>query len=393
MPQKFFTSNIESDFIKQLLNKTPVPVMDVAVDGRKVYSGFRYIYEGNIVNCKQSGTVGNNAVFEVIGSAEDAQTDTFTSTVNFYDQKTHKRLGKYLRYYRDTTGIDLMPFYNCFNYDNFVDFHLVESGKGYVDGSDDDYKILSVPVKMDRTYTIAVDCSTKVLIKPVFHSEYGMVKSRTLRYMSDLLKVDGGKSYKAYNNMSFGEPQVFSTSFKFNDFDGSDNYGEEDFLKECYDKERYLYLAIQLPKNNASSLVVIEGDYSNRYDKIFDAQFSEHELSKQKQNELMYKDFSLLMYNCGTSYAFADKLIEYLLLNAITSEETLDGNVEYVQRNIDAQTFNGYTKGIWEDNMRAALWYKYRNSIGGYFGKYSRVDTVDINGFVDKGIERTFGKR
>ena len=358
MPQKFFTSNIGSDFIKQLLNKTPVPIMDVAVEGRKVYGGFKYIYEGNIVECTEDGKVGDDAVLNIVDSAENAETDTFTSTVTYYDQKTHRRLGKYLRYYRDTTGIDLMPFYNCFNYDNFVDFHLVSGGNGYVDGADDDYKVLSVPIKMDRDYTIAIDCSTQVLMKPVFHSEFGMVKANNLGIMSEKIKIKVGKndtSCVSYNSMSFGKPVILRTELV--ESDGIS-------LRECYDKERYLYLAIQLPKNNKSSVVVIEGDYSKNYDKIFDAQFSEHPMSKQEQNELMYKDLSLLLYSDGTSYAFADRLIEYLLLNSITSEETIDGNVEYVQRNIDAKTFNNYTQGIWNDNMRAALWYKYKNGVG-----------------------------
>ena len=373
MPQKFFTSNIESDFIKQLLNRTPVPIMGVAVEGRKVYGGFKYIYEGNIVECPYiteyndgqtvvvqdgSGVVGSTAQLNIVDSAENAETDTFTSTVTYYDQRTHKRLGKYLRYYRDTTVIDLMPFYNCFNYDNFVDFHLVSDGYGYIDGADDAYKVLSVPIKMDRKYTIAVDCSTQVLMKPVFHSDFGMVKAKNLNIMSEKIKIKVGESAVpcvSYNSMSFGEPIVLSTELV--ESDGIS-------LRECYDKERYLYLAIQLPKNNKSSVVVIEGDYSKNYDKVFDAQFSEHPMSKQEQNELMYKDLSLLLYSDGTSYAFADRLIEYLLLNAITSEETIDGNVEYTQRNIDAKTFSNYTQGIWNDNMRAALWYKYKNGVG-----------------------------
>ena len=478
MPQKFFTSNIESDFIEQLLNKTPIPTIDIVSKGDMVYEGFNYIYDGNVVKCKRSGFV-DPYWFDVIGKEEDAQTDTFFSTVNFYDQKTHKRLGKYLRYYRDKTGVDLMPFYNCFNYDNFTDFYLDTGAEGgYVIGKRENYKVLSVPIKMNKKYTIAIECPTEVLVKPVFHSDFGMVLSTSLQVMSEKIKVrsDNGMpvSVVSYNCTSFGSPKLFSC-----DLIADKNIS----LEECYDKERYLYLAIQLPKSNNSSVVVIEGDYTKNYEKIFDANYSrmrpgytksilvkdsqiefdyttekgapiiymsisaenvvddrfciystpnnkyyyvhnniwgsydsknsgglvisvvetpkvlsdgsnlvvdsgdfypvcypsdnpsfhftENDIyteeyydgvpSAQKQNELMYKNLSLLLYSDGTSYAYADRLIEYLLLNAITQEETIDSNIGYVQRNIGAETFKNYTKDVWSDNMRAALWYKYRD--------------------------------
>ncbi|MBO7734823.1 MAG: hypothetical protein J6S67_19845 [Methanobrevibacter sp.] len=374
MSHKFFTNDIESDFIKQFLNKTPVPIMDVAVDGRQIYSGFKYIYNGNIIECYGDGIVGKTAVFGIVDSAENAPCDVFTSTVNYYDQKTHKRLGKYLRYYRDTTGIDLMPFYNCFNYDNFVDFYLTNDG--YVLGSSDDYKVLAVPIKLNMKYTIAVDCPSEVLIKPVFHYEFGMVKSKNLVPLSDYTTA------QRLSYLSFNRPIVIETR------------AEPDHANEMYDKERYLYLAIQLPKNNDSSLVVLEGDWTKNYDKIFSADYGENkEEFIQKQNELMYRDIGLLLYSDGTSYAYSDRLIEYLLLNVITSQETIDGNIEYTQRNINAKELNDYIKGTWTNDMRTALWYKYKNWMSDKTASEKnpfRVVMVDMNGFVDKDMEQAF---
>jgi len=38
------------------------------------------------------------------------------SKSSYYDSDTHYRLGRYLRYIRDVYNINLMPFYNCYNY-------------------------------------------------------------------------------------------------------------------------------------------------------------------------------------------------------------------------------------------------------------------------------------
>ena len=391
MPQSFFTNTIESDFIKQLLNTTPIPTIDVVVKGRKIYGGFLYIYEGQLIKCTEDGFIGDGAKYEYIYSSDKnlITYNTFTSTVSYYDQQTHKHLGDYLRYYRDTTGVNLMPFYNCYNYDNFVDFYLTK--EGYVEETPVDYKVLSVPVKMNATYTIAVDCPTEVLIKPVFHSDFGMIKMSNNEILSDNVLFEDEKSVLSFNNVSFKNPIVINTSF----ISKKENVKESNF----YDNERYLYLAVQLPKNNKSSFVVLEGDWTKNYNKVFDANYSSHGApSAEKQNELMYKNLSLLLFSTGSTYAFSDRLIEYLLLNAISSQEEIEGNIRYAQRNVNGKNLEGYTSGIWNDNIRAALWYKYKNNL---YKKYNEQNSeslqynitknmIDMIGFVDKDMERTF---
>ena len=72
-----------------------------------------------------------------------------------------------------------MPFYNCFNYTLIQDILLTLDmkkldeynketdpmkklkleQKGYEIGSDPNYKLVAIPIKFNKTYTIAIDCS------------------------------------------------------------------------------------------------------------------------------------------------------------------------------------------------------------------------------------------
>lgn len=400
MPQKFFTSNIESDFIKQLLRKEQLPIMDSAVKGRAVYNGYSYVYDGNIIRCTETGVLGVDAKYSVVSPVVDSKFcfRNFISRTTYYDSETHYQLGNYLRYYRDTTGVDLMPFYNCFNYTFFTDIYLDKrSDNGYVIGKNSNYKVVAVPIKFGMEYTIFVDCPYEVLVKPVFHNEYGLVENESGSYISDSVTLDE-KSVICYPMMSFSKPIKIKI-----DLETSYSKGIEAF----YAFQRYLYLAIQLPSTNTSSIVVLEGDYTSRYFKYFgaDAYSSSGVLDGgvdvsgmyreevlDKQNYLMLRQPSLAFCNTGTTFAFSDRLIEYLLLNAITSEEQLSGNISFVQRSIDGNTLKGYFDGVWSPNIRASLWYKYRDSIkeDGLF--INSNEMLDMNGYVDKDMEKTITK-
>ena len=383
MPQKFFTRSIESDFIKQLLRKEPIPIMDSAIKGRTVYEGYSYVYDGNIIKCTKTGVLGGGAEYSVVTPVADSKFcfGNFTSRTTYYDSATHYQLGNYLRYYRDKTGVDLMPFYNCFNYTFITDLYLRKvDGKtsqyGYVKESNDNYKVAAVPVKMGMEYTIFIDCPYEVLVKPLFYNEYGLVEKEGGSYLADTIKIlkdsedTDGKFVLSYPQMSFNNPIKVK-------IDLTTDY--EKGIGEFYAFQRYLYLAIQLPASNNSSIVVLEGDYTGRYFKYFGADaYSANgimvggvDVSEEyktevinKQNYLMLRQPSLAFCNTGTTFAFSDRLIEYLLLNVITSEEQLDGNISFVQRNIDGNRLKGYFDGVWSPNIRASLWYKYRDSLG-----------------------------
>ena len=413
MPQKFFNNSIECNFIKQLLRKTPVPTIRTAVDGRTICKGFCYLYEGQIIKCTKTGVLGGGAEYSVIYSTKNDINNptlyhTYISRFNYYDSDTHRQLGEYLRFYRDTTGVDLMPFYNCFNYEFAEDFHLTSNGTGYAFGPDKDYKYVAVPVRIGATYTIAVDCPFEVRMRPMFYSSFGLVETMvsTASYQDLNALFTFNYSYSTFEQpvssggvqketvtgasvirlpfVSFKKPFVFKVDLNFA---GQGTVDSEKLLECAYSNERFLRLIIRLPISNKSSLVVLEGDYSDTHIKEFDAQ-KLGSADTSVKNSAMLGDLSLLMFSDGNSYAFSDRLIEYLLLNAITSQEEIVGNISYAQRNAFSTLPQGSFDGIWDDKIRVALWNKYRGRIQKDNIPHHEKKMVDMNGFVDKSMEK-----
>ena len=140
--QSFFTDTIESKFVKSLLYNTPLPLIPTVREGSYIVKDSLYIYNAYIIKCTMSGVVegeyltagddtlasndllvgygGGVAKYDIVkpytfGEASDI-TERFLSKYGYYDTDTHTFLGKYLRCIRDIYGVDLMPFYNCFNY-------------------------------------------------------------------------------------------------------------------------------------------------------------------------------------------------------------------------------------------------------------------------------------
>ena len=201
MPQQFFTNTIENKFIKAMLRNFPIPLIPSITDGEMMIEGCTYIYNTNIVKCTQTGkikskfdpvltvneeiTVSENLViglgyvpakFDIIsyyiwGDEIPKITQKYISRYDYYDPETHYYLGQYLRYMRDLRGIDLMPFYNCFNCTTISDIILDKNApNGYTLSHSDAYKTVCVPIKFNKKYTIAIDSNSRVLMKSIFYS-------------------------------------------------------------------------------------------------------------------------------------------------------------------------------------------------------------------------------
>lgn len=128
-----------------------------------------------------------------------------------------------------------------------------------------------------------------------------------------------------------------------------------------------LKLFIKVPTSNKSSIVVLEGDYCAAGDSVYtqkqyiakpvpdgaaDRNYVqqniltynktivnfEHleEIAASDQFKLISQP-QLLRINTGTSYPFADRLIEYLTDNAITHLDEIGDNVQRTKTVIDAQ--------------------------------------------------------
>lgn len=137
MFQKYYSNNIESKFIKELLRTTYIPTVQIWKKGMKILAGLTYIADGYIVKCKidsegkdENGNYVPNTIYEtndeeepyfeiiepyVVGKFYRGITTNFVSNSSLYDPKTHYYLGEYLRMIRDLYNIDLMPYYNCWD--------------------------------------------------------------------------------------------------------------------------------------------------------------------------------------------------------------------------------------------------------------------------------------
>lgn len=403
MFQKFFTDTIQSKFIKELLRSTPLPTYKTVDDDDYIIAGCYYIYKSWIIRCNRTGylnlmdtsyiTVSEDlpisedlylltgyktkANFDIVGDYIFGQkykfTENYISKYNFYDSDTHYWLGKYLRTYRDIYGIDLMPFYNCFNYKVISNFHMertinYDENNNYsstdiklLNESDSRYKVLAVPIQFNKWYTIAIDSISPILYKAVLYGNLGLIYGTS--ESGEIINL----STEIQDTIIYKENTSFKNPFKIRIHNAD---------KKLQQFEKYLYLFLQVPVDNQSALVVLEGDYTqNKGQKIFD--FScVNELTRIELNKLMISNLSLLQMNSKVNYAFPLVLVEYLLNSVITDYDDLWKNIYRTQ--LLANYIN--TPGVWDDGLRYVLFNKYMNT--------PNVDKIDVNGYVDSKLER-----
>ena len=293
-------------------------------------------------------------------------TNRFISNCSYYDSETHKRLGEYLRCLRDVYDLDLMGLYNCFSY-NFADnfsLKIDRAGNGIVQSANEKTKVIMIPIKYNKNYTIAMDCPFPILMRSVIYDKV-LLKDSSGNLLVDKLQ----ENVTQINGTTFGNPI---------------NYSIVNEDRELQNFEKYLYLAIQVPTNLSSSIVVLEGRYSNTSGRKIINVENLNKMSASQVSELFRSNLSLLEKNDGKQYPFADKLISYLLRYTIDTREYIDDNVERVENAIkyDPPTVENFQKGIWDLDLRYVLFRNYLN-----INNKSFIDKNDITGFVDKDIE------
>ena len=440
--KKFNTSDLITGYIKQLLKSFNLPKVKIYTDNHLDYlinnneespeilrtvqynstdtnvryfpyirnGEFQEYIDGNWVNL---GTINPTApkyyVYDqkILNYTKNLQIDS-----NVYDSYTHEYLGDYLRFHRDYSNINLMSLYNCFSNRaceklNYKWNIVKEKGGRNItntisfDTSDDQYKIYMVPVKLFQKYTIAIDSIYPVEFCCGIYGDYQDPREKFIHIPA--------RTYKKVSTSLFSQPILFnelscSLNGEINTF--VDRLTDSEKI-EIAQNEQDLKLFIKLPKDNTSTIVVLEGDYINWNDSIwrpFTATANTTTATGDKltnktvinlesvNNDAKLKLISplqLLMFNTGEQHPFADRLIEYLVGNAITNaDDEIYDNVRRAQKalanNRTVTSFRVKYPGVWSNNMNK-LFYEYITS---------NVNTFEANhdilGYVDKDVEKYY---
>lgn len=178
--QEFNKVSTTSNFIKQLLNTTYLPVVRTVQAGDYIVEGRDYLYKCEIIRCTGSGyispymdaTLSPKATFIRIGEYTFGERNgklctIFQSNHEGYDSLTHERLGDYCRALRDMYGLNLMPLYNCFSKNSLGQYHVFEDR---IVKTNYNYhtKVYKVPIRFNTDYTICMENVGKTTFAPAF---------------------------------------------------------------------------------------------------------------------------------------------------------------------------------------------------------------------------------
>lgn len=385
---KYFTNTINSKLIKNILHNTPLPIYDTVREGDYILSPFIYINRCNIFKCTKSGIFTEDAEVQVIthfsfGEYYPKFTEKFMSDNLYYDTQTHKQLGRYLRAYRDCYNIDLMPFYNCWCNQYISNFFVTD--RGVVKGDNSPYKVAMVPIRFNKKYTIAADSSSAVMIAPIYQENNQLIPawsgSRSFDLTTDLCSRNGYANVHKQLSCSFKQP--FTIEVQNRDGDSNAVVHQRN--------EKYLYLLIQFMSTVNTTLIVLEGDYTDlgcteiyNSEKVLNVEYEGNTVSEKniitpvEWDKMMLSNLDLLQLSSKEQRPYSNRLIEYLLQNVITSRDEVSLDIKIAQRGRMKQT------GVWDNNLRRALYRDFMNS------KHSRK--IDITGYVDKDVENSIMK-
>ena len=411
--QEFYKHTLGTTFLKSLLYNSEIPMISTASSGDYLIKDGIYIIENYIVKCTESGyylpsldklnVVGNMHIGDIISGDYDSEptrcaldklqfytfgdkvlnvTKRYVSNSDSYDSHTHKYVGDYLRAVRDLYRIDLMGLYNCFDYELLNNVYL-SSTQIFLE-KNNYYKVLAVPIKYNKTYSIFIDCKDATIM-PMLMNSIGPVK-----YLgNNALLVDQYPEYfKPINipSMSFKHPYLYkfdlekivTTEKRDNKVEEIVTYLDDTTRLELYQYQKYLYLLIQLPVKCDSSIVVLEGDFSSPSTYIADITQVNNVDSKVLTNNL-YSDASLCSINDGKQYAYSQLLIEYLTHNVVTNRDTLDSNISMAQNLVGKKL--KFESGVWTNKLRYAIYREYLKSP-------LKFDKRDKMGYLDSDTEK-----
>ena len=337
-------------------------------------------------------------------------TKTLKNPTTLYNYQTHEYLGDYLRFLRDYENINLMSMYNCFsnrlcnNVKVTVEWknakqQVIKSAN--INSYDTNYKIYMLPAKLFENYTVAIDCYQGI---EMFCGLYdGQLD--TSNKAKELIK----KTYMRIPKALFGQPFLYDKlDVKYWNWQADNEISSESggrstlsdtskFLRsELAMYEDNLKIFIKMPATNTSSIAVLSGDYRNYNDSLYSliddtwqyqknttiANFETQKTDRGSQlpdlNSREFKPISrlqLLAFNTGISYPFADRLMEYLILNVIVPNDPTPDNIKRLQKVMEDCGYSFQINGVWEPKMQMILYDYLMNS-----GKFTATPKTDKKG-------------
>lgn len=282
MKQKFYHNTLQSNFIKYILQQNYIPTVPFTSNINHVTKGCTYIHDNYFVKAKRSEDMAQILddlksvqpkykyidYFErfepyIFGRRYIGLTTNYVSNTDSYDPETHFYLGQYLKAYKAYYGIDLFPYYNCFSDEYLSGVDLIKKDSmpfiDVVESSNNNYKILCVPISLCQEYTIVVDCPTEILMTPIFLGKKGILKEQTAILRSSLVVAPHQNVHQRDNyikqSCSFNAPIYYQSPCIPGSLD------KAQLALPQY--EKYLRLLIRIPAQNNSSIIVMQGHHSN----------------------------------------------------------------------------------------------------------------------------------
>lgn len=163
-----------------------------------------------------------------------------------------------------------MSLYNCFSNKqlNYVNIDYRYNGENYSFNNNDGSKVYSIPIRPYNTYTIFLDCMAPVDMIACYYAsndvqdyKFGETKSNTYPYfLTRMTKA----------NLSFNNPFIYD-KLSEESLNGDNHNIDWDLVKDkfMYEHRGQLRLLIKIPAENNSSIVVLEGDYTQNSDVHF----------------------------------------------------------------------------------------------------------------------------
>lgn len=350
-------TNVYVGEIKQLLANTNLPKCQV---GKKFPAdGCYFIDKYNIGYWKKEG---NKLVEKISGIYSPGKsylnlTENFDIDSMLYDRKTHRYLGRYLRFLRDYHNLDLMCMYNCF------DRELIESD-------------ISFEVKGVRK-TLYTDSSTYTTYKiPVSLVKDLTIYLHSINTVEMFLHIDIDDSNRAGYNSSLAVATYQKRKITVPYLYKISNLRLNDELKDfVYSHLTKLVLILKIPNNVDTSIVVLEGDYTKKVsEETYPISYILEEDGKWecKSSNIPIKPKLLSYMNSTSAYLLSDNIIQYLSENATTN----------ISNQHEVSRLQQSFKNLRETDEKYHNVSKLPDTVDYYYGIWSDIDKQDIQAFI-----------